>query len=599
MAPPTVQSRELPDVPPPESFGEVIFTDNFDDGDFSDWSIERNENWHNPSEPCKLKDDPTTWQLIDGWMQIEILSYEGICHTEIIADSVDISGLDYYEYSVDMRFEDRMQMDRNVLFGWQDAENWYDLKILGEKILVEKVIENEWIPLPSNWALYPFELGNSYRITVRVSPERILTFVNDELVLQTLKEGPEIEGIDSVGLKASVGAIAHSVNYFDNLSVRALPAPAGATSLGVELLKQTDPRWGSDLYDSADQWSDRHGIDAWGCTMTSMTMIMRHHGLTQMPSGGEVLPDSVNTWLRSQPDGYVGGGLVNWMAMTRLTRLISEAHGTPKLEYRRLGGGLDPAMQEVEAERPSILQIAGHFLVADGITEDGDDLLIKDPFYDYPTFSQHNTELLSTRQLMPSQTDLSYLLAVAPPEISMRLLDSAGEVIAQDFREVVIVPDDPNRRSDSRMLELPKPAAGVYELELTAPLPMQKSIQFLSYDERAEVEMETRELALDATPLRLQWEYLEDGSSEIRRVASFAEVVEVLDGVYGSGALARRSTWQDLRRTAQIGAKTDPTATGMRSRLLQKLRSDAASSREDFDDLAWQRLHSTLEAVSP
>jgi len=63
---------------------------------------------------------------------------------------------------------------------------------------------------------------------------------------------------------------------------------------------------------------------------------MNFHEINKMLDGGVANPSSINTWLLSQPDGYIDSGMVNWLAITRLTKVINEQYSTPKFEYKEL-----------------------------------------------------------------------------------------------------------------------------------------------------------------------------------------------------------------------------------------------------------------------
>lgn len=80
----------------------------------------------------------------------------------------------------------------------------------------------------------------------------------------------------------------------------------------VPLLKQTSEPWQGLEYDSASIWNPSNtSINTWGCALTSAAMVLQYYNYTKLPDGTALDPGTLNTWLKNQPDGYVGNGLVN------------------------------------------------------------------------------------------------------------------------------------------------------------------------------------------------------------------------------------------------------------------------------------------------
>ena len=188
----------------------------------------------------------------------------------------------------------------------------------------------------------------------------------------------------AVGFKLAPGAITPVESHFldpqlNNVDTLLLP---------VDRLLQTNFNWRYFEYDSASQWSTDPSIGRWGCALTSLTMVMNYHQLEMMPDGKEVNPRYVNDWLKSQPDGYVGEGLLNWWAATRLIKEISDQYSTaekqlPKLEFSRQAvDWQNAARSALTAGNPLIAQVPGHFVVVNGFEHSTDSFFIQDPFYD-------------------------------------------------------------------------------------------------------------------------------------------------------------------------------------------------------------------------
>ena len=96
-----------------------------------------------------------------------------------------------------------------------------------------------------------------------------------------------------------------------------------STDLNVPPLKQISDPWQNQVYDSANLWSPLNPtINRWGCALTSAAMVFQYHGLTKLPDNTTLDPGTVNAWLKTQLDGYVGNGYVNWLALSRLFSIL-------------------------------------------------------------------------------------------------------------------------------------------------------------------------------------------------------------------------------------------------------------------------------------
>jgi len=100
-------------------------------------------------------------------------------------------------------------------------------------------------------------------------------------------------------------------------------------SLDVEYQSQIDPSWEHFEYDSASTWfASNLSIGKWGCALTSASMVLNYFS---HPTN----PKLLNDWLLSQPDGFIRNGLVNWLAISRYTKLHKNSNNSI-LEFNRL-----------------------------------------------------------------------------------------------------------------------------------------------------------------------------------------------------------------------------------------------------------------------
>lgn len=448
----------------------LIFADDFS-GDLSNWQL--------------LRGSSLNWQIVDGelWTTVNFPS-----QTDELAPIDDLWQSNLLSYRVEFEYTALAGADRNFAFGILGPDDWSEFHLVGDRATFVYVRAGQEI----------FKQGVDYYLTNN-DKHLVQIEVGPSLAVLTI-DGVEINRVENADLSISPGRFALKVGTgwiwpvrvkYDNLKIWGLTYgdPIDEEQSGeVSLIKQNDARWAGLEYDHATDWTDLPTISRWGCALTSLAMIMRHHGITTLPNGLEILPDTLNDWLNSQPDGYIGEGLVNWAAASRLTREISELYQTPKLEYRRiLDQPLAAAQNQLQQNLPVIFNIPEHFLVADKVIEtnpDQPDFQIKDPFYNYQTFSQHQKPLLSIRAFKPSFTDLSYLVLAAPPNVQIQVLDTNGN----DQTDQWLSFEQLNGMYfGSQILEIPQPEAGNYQILLSSNQVETTDIDLFAYDQTGEV----------------------------------------------------------------------------------------------------------------
>lgn len=261
---------------------------------------------------------------------------------------------------------------------------------------------------------------------------------------------------------------------------------------------QTDARWGGLPYDRASTWADGDAtIGRWGCALTSVSMVLKNYGVKDL-SGVEATPDILNTWLTGEPDGYIAGGLLNWLAVTRYAHESYVAgKATSELEYTR-GSGIPPTL-------PSIVNEGGHFVVAHA--SESAQLAINDP-NDVTRTSKSLTDSYFTYHVFsPSFTDLSYFLLTAKMEWAVNLTDELGNNVPIDWQTEQLNGTDGTAGASILIGLVPKPASGVYHLRIDAPT--DESGELYLYDQTGAVE---KELLTVATG-RNDWEINFDKTS--------------------------------------------------------------------------------------
>ena len=273
-----------------------------------------------------------------------------------------------------------------------------------------------------------------------------------------------------------------------------------STDLNVPPLKQISDPWQNQVYDSANLWSPLNPtINRWGCALTSAAMVFQYHGLTKLPDNTTLDPGTVNAWLKTQLDGYVGNGYVNWLALSRLSKLAKESGHNPSftktaLVYSRVETGDKTQLtSDLQNGLPGILEVPGHFVVAKGIN--GDTYDINDPYHNRSLLNDgYGNTFLRLGRYTPSDTDLSYILLVLPENINAVLKNSNGDEVGTQYIQQPIV--DPllgtqNNGPPIQILYLPQPETGTYQLVLSSPIDDLYSFKSYLYDVDGDVKINT------------------------------------------------------------------------------------------------------------
>ena len=431
---PIRQFNELISPPPvfsASSVPQLLFVDDFSSG-LGQWQLE-NGSWH-------------YWQINqDGWLEASINTPQTV---SVLVPKDEFWQSDWLDYQLEFDFEVLSSADINFSWGFQDINNWYEIHFFDGNFYLVRVENGQTefyysgeFDLPLNTVCRAYIVFNQGQIQVWIDDNPVVDYRDF-----SYKSGGKI------ALRVTTGAAFPTKVRFNNLMVYSFPV-AGETILPLTAYKQTQQPWANQEYNHALSWRrwgnwqelqpptppERVGIYHWGCAMTSLAMVMNYHGLATLPSGENLNPGTLNDWLKKQADGYIGEGLLNWLAGARLSRLIQDKFSTPlqplsALEFQRYYSSTHQvAIDLIDSNRPAIVQIPGHFLVAHGYTLSKDDLIISDPAYNYFYFSQHQQPLVSLIDFQPTQTDLSYLMLVYDPRLEIKLLDENFQLISHVF----------------------------------------------------------------------------------------------------------------------------------------------------------------------
>lgn len=397
-------------VLPQSIAAKIIFEDTFDQG-IGSWA--------------PVRDSGQFWLAKDGY--IEAFIPMGSRISELMPTHWDNEPSHHYQY--DIEYLPIQGGDRVLSFSVRDTNNWYQIHFAPYLTMAAKVVDN--VLVWSEQVPYILQNGQTYQIKIIFDHGKIsLTIDGTEIATF---EDPKYAGETGViSLRAGTGAIYPARVRFESVRVTDLSEdtllPHGGKKLDISLLKQTDPRWANLEYNTASVWVDDYPpalptFSDWACNLVSQVMIMQYHGITTLPDGSELTPISYNTWLLEN-QGFLRSphtGNISRLSASQLSAANSAVHATPKLEFNyHPAPSLEAIAAEIDAGRPAILELDGHFVVAEGYTDSGD-IYIADPSYPIELLSEHSLPLRSMRTYYPTHSDLSYLEIISDTEAIITL----------------------------------------------------------------------------------------------------------------------------------------------------------------------------------
>lgn len=405
--------------------GTVVFRDDFETG-LTKWQLARG--------------NLSMWSITNGVLQGEVMNPNTI--TELVPlDS--FWSIDWQNYELELDLKSVSGSDKNIAWGYQDINNWTEVHFIPTVAQFARR-KNQTLVWYQDQS-FSLTTGAWHHLKIRTSTGKLTMWVDGGQVFDFTE--PNYDGnMGKIALKVGTGITAPARVQFDNVQVRLL-ADATEVLLPVPVFRQDDRNWAEALYDSAPQWagSQPPTMHRWGCALTSAVMILRFYGFTTLLDGSPLTPLSLNSWLMAQVDGYVADGWVNWVALVRLARLLrvewsSVEAPLPQLRYYYQGWhdweaeGLPKILAELQAGRPSILELPHHFIVSTGAGANGQAVKVADPLSDKTALADFATPV--SARLWEAETgsevlNLSYWLIVFPKGLRIKLLTADGAMLTQ------------------------------------------------------------------------------------------------------------------------------------------------------------------------
>lgn len=435
------------------------------------------------------------WTLVNGAMSYWQINNQALYAT--ISQSRKLSTIvpkdEFWqamdEYSVDFVFKVFDSTDKNFVVGMRDASNFYDFHFYNNQLIVEDI--RNGFSLHSATVPFNLQLNKEYSIYLFYSKEKIELFIDGVKVFVTDQFwSPPIHG-GKFGLKISTGSVAHSQAYFDQIEIKEFK------SKNV-IFKQNNPLWATKIYDHADLWSAEPSMSNWGCALSSAAMLLRAYDYHYLPSGEEIDPWSLNQWLITQSDGYIADGLLNWLALSRLSKTLSDEsnNSLPKLEFSYFRGSEEENLAMLKDNlNDDTVQVAAtteHFFLVNDYLMDHNDFAIRDPLYEYDFLSERSEKIDSLRLFKPSFTDLSYLLVVLPKEVAFSLADEMGEIEDLQIVTEEITTELEKIGDGYKLVHYSKPESAMLNLLLDASLFNQEladKVKLYIYDQNGQLQL--------------------------------------------------------------------------------------------------------------
>ncbi len=539
------------------SASSVIFQDSFDSGNADNWTpISGNSLW-------QVKDIDGNYMYggrIDSW--------------GTVINTVGGANINTPDYQIDFDYlpvvnDTTKTTDRNFDFRYVNNGNLYEIHFWGDT-LYQAYLGSL---LPQTQTPSPMLDNQINHITIVLLGQRIQFILNGTKIIDYIDPTYQFSGNEKIGMRISTGDAYPTEAWFDNIKVTALdpngtptpsltptptvtltptpspittptpsptlvpsPTPTPSQQLTVSILRQTDKSWSSQTYDSANLWSPfTQTINSWGCALTSYAMVLKYFGINKLPDGSDLNPGTLNIWLKNN-HGYIDGknsGYLNPLAISSLSKQavkINKITSFDGLEYSRIiSTNTLPLINELNNNRPAILEEPGHYIVATGITTNSFSII--DPYYTNRTdLTYYSNAFTSLNKLIPSKTDLSYILIAANQNVNIQIKDSAGNILGNQFLQQPLVSDDNNNTSGDplRMVYVQKPPSENYQISLTSDSNEAVSVNLYSYDVNGNVAIEDIPIVLNSGKsnlINLNFNNQNANNSSVEKIVTFDSLI--------------------------------------------------------------------------
>ena len=528
----------------------ILFQDSFEDGNADGWTE------YSPQGK---------WYFEDG-------EYVGtVVNNHPLQQSYSIAGdQTWTNYSFSVTVKGTEGVDKVILFRINEERNAYKLNLRSGFLASEgndlKLAKRLPIGTGNHKLLKSVSYENHphipYELRVDLKNEAngvsIKVFINNSLILEYLDQDDPIQN-GAIGLEVwpgiySSGENLRTTTHYDDVLVTTLPGssptPSPSPILDVPDIKQYDPLWKDKEYDRASEWAPgMDTIERWGCGLTSATMVLQYHGFP-------VNPDELNDWLNGESDGYIRNGLLNWLAVSRYTYQNIIEDSPPTLEFRRYDASPIALEKELNAKRPPILGLSGHFVVAKG--KQDLDFLINDPDSTNTLLSfveaNREADFSAIYSYLPSSTNLSYIMLVVDSDITLEVYNSDDQSVGNFYPDEFLEDDFGNNESEHlNIFLLPEPKDDIYRIEATGTSGAYQLVSYL-YNEEGEVKINSFGGLIDEGQTDEFLITIND-TSEMEPHISIDAIIEDLENANSQGLINNPRIYRLLRTQLSVVKK--------------------------------------------
>ena len=439
----------------------------------------------------------------------------------------------------------------SIDFDWSEGGDWTNIMLRSTTAEWKDAIQVTKQSGTSSWVYYKdavpfssgpinFDITQTHTLKACISGSDISGYIDNVLFFT----GQDISNTGGyVGFASQIGT-----NYLDNFKIESY------VDLNVPLLKQTSAPWADDEYDFASNWKPTPPIDtsisAWGCALTSAAMVFQYHGYEKLPGNITLDPGTLNDWLKDIPGGYIRNGLVNWLALSRLSKLAKDINGLSfdALEYKRVNGyNPEQLTEDLDNGYPGILGVPGHFVVAKGI--EGDTFNINDPYFDRNSLlEEYGNTFNSLGRFIPSSTDLSYIMLIVDENVDILLTDSNNIATGSSSIQEPLDNDTSVGISGKplNIFYLPQPEDGIYNLNLSSNSDQNYQLDVYFYNIDGNVKLATLSgfiLNRNIDEFDIDFNKVDSGTSEINPKN---ELKFKLGSLFSSGEIKNKGIYNSL-----------------------------------------------------
>jgi len=200
-------------ISPKEVKATVLFHDDFDNGDVSQWNVE----YITPSDPSHLYWQQSKWLVANGRYGIDLKNRQMRTYSVIAGDRVWTN----FIYTLEIKGSG---VDKNIIFYYNDKNNWYGFHFVPNGIYLGKNKEGIY---SSNLVSYFSVRDNvSYKMKVKINNGKVSFYIDDLEIIKDYQLTDNFISGGKIALYASTGDSYPTSIYFDNITICTIDDPS-------------------------------------------------------------------------------------------------------------------------------------------------------------------------------------------------------------------------------------------------------------------------------------------------------------------------------------------------------------------------------------